>query len=295
VGVTTIEWCDYTFNPWIGCAKVSPGCKNCYASVGTFTRFQRSKGLELWGEGAARHVTSQANWRKPLAWAAAARKSGTRPRVFCASMSDVFENRRDLDDQRARLWKLIEATPELDWLLLTKRPENFRLLPMVDGGWKNIRLGVTAEDQPRADERIDKLVRIQDVAGRFVSYEPALGPVDFRRWLEIDRLAGGGDWVRSGFAPEIDQIIVGGESGPGARPFDLAWARSVREQCHVAGVTFFFKQAGSRPWDSGVAERALGHRCFNEQIVADFSLKLRDRKGGDLAEIPGMWPREFPR
>jgi protein gp37 len=280
-------------------------------------------GKDIWGPTADRRFFGDKHWDEPLKWAAAARKDGTRPRVFCASMSDVFEDRRDLDDQRARLWKLIKATPELDWLLLTKRPENFeKFLPwggcpdglickasQVDGvvcaadecdadegGWRstpwpNVRLGVTAGDQTRADRRVETLARTP-AASRFVSYEPALGPVDFRRWLEIDRLAGSFVWLKSGFAPEIDQIIVGGESGPGARPFDLAWARLVVEQCKATGTACFVKQLGSSPiWNPGDGSTWWTGRT-NKLGVPRFN----DRKGGDINEFPeALRVREFPR
>jgi protein gp37 len=294
---TSISWCDHTFNPWIGCAKVSAGCKNCYASVGTFTRFQRSKGLELWGENAARHVTSDANWRKPLSWAKAARAAGVRRRVFCASMADVFEDRRDLDDQRARLWNLIEETPDLDWLLLTKRPENHEMVPLA---WQtgtrrptNLWFGTTTEDQANADKRVPHLIAAKWPTVRFISYEPGLGPLDLGPWIMSEneragrRHAAYWKFTRqanakppsmadpAAYLPGIDWVICGGESGPGARMFNMDWARAVRDQCAAAGVRFFFKQAGSRPIDG-------------------YPLRLRDRKGGDLAEL-GHWPREFPR
>jgi protein gp37 len=121
---TGIAWTDHTFNPWIGCTHVSPGCVNCYAEVNTFTRAQRARGRELWGAGGDRHVVSEAKWREPKKWNAEASAFRRRTLVFCASMADVFEDRRDLDDARARLWSLIEMTPALTWQLLTKRPEN---------------------------------------------------------------------------------------------------------------------------------------------------------------------------
>lgn len=131
MGVTTgIAWTDHTFNPWIGCAHVSPGCDHCYAEAGTSARIARGRGLPLWGEGAARQVTSPDYWKQPLRWDRAAAKEGVRRRVFCASLADVFEDRRDLDAARCALWDMIEQTPNLDWLLLTKRPQNvLRLAP----------------------------------------------------------------------------------------------------------------------------------------------------------------------
>lgn len=172
---TKIEWCDHTFNPWIGCTKVSPGCANCYAAVNTFTRAQRAHGRELWGPDAARHVTSEAKWREPIRWDAAAKAAGIRRRVFCASMADVFEDRPDLAEPRARLAYVIGKTPNLDWLLLTKRPENIARLWITDVVPPNVWLGTTVEDQERADERIPHLLAVP-AAVRFLSVEPLLSP-----------------------------------------------------------------------------------------------------------------------
>ena len=149
-----IEWTHHTFNPWIGCDHVSPGCDNCYAEAGTNARVSRGKGLPLWGADAHRQVTSAGYWRKPLLWDREAAEAGERHKVFCASLADVFEDFRGdllvtgsprplprmeaLDDVRARLWALIEGTPNLDWLLLTKRPQHvLRMVPLpwVQGPW----------------------------------------------------------------------------------------------------------------------------------------------------------------
>ena len=155
-----IEWTNSTFNPWWGCVKITEGCTNCYANA-----FDKRVGGSHWGANAERRFFSDAHWAKPLAWNRKAEKAGERHRVFCASMADVFEDRRDLDAPRARLWELIRATPHLDWLLLTKRPEN--LDQLVPGDWittnrpgppPNIWLGVTTENQHRADERIPTLL-----------------------------------------------------------------------------------------------------------------------------------------
>lgn len=273
---TKIEWTDHTFSAWIGCEKISPGCKHCYASVDTYARVSKSRGLPLWGPGSSRHVTSRSNWRKPIAWNREAERSGIRRRVFCSSLSDVFEDREDLREPRARLWRLIEATPSLDWLLLTKRPEHaVRLASLAARDadafcWlPNIWLGTTCEDQKHADERLPHLLAVP-AAVRFVSYEPALGRVDFRPFF------GAGDVAfKAGRA--VNWMIVGGESGPGARVFDLEWARTAIAQCKAAGVPAFCKQLGSRPIDNGVA------------------LKLKHPKGGAIEEWPaGDWPREWP-
>lgn len=217
-----IEWTTHTFNPWIGCQKVSPGCDHCYAEALMDTRW----GKVEWGPHGERKRTSEANWRLPLKWAKAA--NGTRPRVFCASLADWLDNQVP-QQWRVDLANLIAATPELDWLLLTKRIENFRKL----SPWgseipfpSNIWLGTTCEDQEHFDRRWAILRKIP-ASVRFISYEPAIGEI---RDVTND----------SGVAP--DWIICGGESGHGARMMDPAWARTMRENCRIYSVPFFMKQ-----------------------------------------------------
>lgn len=287
-----IEWCHHTFNPWIGCAKVSPGCTNCYAAVETFPRVQRGQGRELWGVNAERHVTADANWRKPLSWNAAAAAAGERHRVFCASMSDVGEDRPDLVEPRARLCELIRATPHLDWLLLTKRIENMaRLFPedVLLRSW----VGTTTEDQLRADERIPILLQTPALI-RFISAEPLLGPIDVRRWLiERPENAGGHFTVR----PALDWGIAGGESGTAARPNDLAWSRSLVKQFKAMGRPLFMKQLGARPEfveGCGDCDPCLaGQPCCVGGARIRYG--LTNRKGGDIEEFPAdLRVRQFP-
>lgn len=293
MGETRIEWCDYTFNPWIGCEKVSAGCANCYAEVDTFTRVRRAQGVELWGRDGHRHVTSDANWRKPRLWNERAGLAGETRRVFCASLADVFEEREDLDAPRARLFRMIEDTQNLNWLLLTKRP--WGLVNLVPRSWqrqypRNVWAGTTVENQEQANARIPWLLRAK-VSVRFVSYEPALGSVDLRPWLPFTDAAYPHGLLGTGrLEDNLSWIIVGGESGPNARPFDLDWARSAVAQCRDAGVACFVKQLGSRPrWgkfggDSGTAmeARAAGG--------------ITDSKGGDPAEWPeDLRVRKFPK
>ena len=263
MGETTgIQWCHATFNTHIGCAKVSPACDNCYAErdskrLEASLTNQGKIALPLWGEHGARHVTSDEYWKKPLAWNRKAAAAGERRRVFCASFADVFEVRADLDPVRERLARLIEATPNLDWLLLTKRidkataygREMFRGLAFPANVW----MGTTVEDEPRARERVPAL-RAVPARVHFLSIEPQIELVT----PELDGI----DWV-----------ICGGESGPRARIFDLAWARSLREQCRNAGVAFFMKQLGARPIDG----------------LAGCEVWQRDRHGGD----PTEWPEEL--
>lgn len=215
-----IEWTDHTFNPWMGCQKVSPGCDHCYAEALT-----KRYGTVKWGPHGERKRTSEANWKKPLKWAKDAK--GKRPRVFCASLADVFDNQVP-DAWRSDLFALIEDTPELDWLLLTKRPENIAkmLWPKWDAGLPdNIWLGTTCEDQPHYNRRWPILSRIP-ARVRFISYEPALGPLTLLSTADLVP-----DW-----------IICGGESGPGKRPFDGSWARSLRHECSLLETPFFMKQ-----------------------------------------------------
>lgn len=268
---TSIEWTDHTFNPWWGCEKVSPGCAHCYAD--TFARRLGHGGTKppLWGPGSERRMFGDKHWAEPLAWDRAAAEAGTRARVFCASMADVFEDRPELAAPRARLFGLILATPNLDWLLLTKRPENADRLWRAahrhdyeewagdDAGqpgptWRpNVWLGTTVEDQRRAVERLPHLIAVP-AAVRFLSCEPLLGPVDLRRWLHdpcncwVPAMEGAGQHspkCRTFVEPwGIDWVIAGGESGHGARPMHPDWARLLRDQCADTQVPFLFKQWG---------------------------------------------------
>jgi len=232
---TAITWCDHTFSPWWGCVKISEACRNCYAAT-TGHRF----GVE-WGPQQARRFFGDKHWNEPLRWNAAAKRENRRARVFCASMADVFEDRADLDVHRDRLWKLVAATPHLDWLLLTKRPENFeKMLPWCGGAsmpigdpWTNIWLGVIAEDDARAKERIPTL-RGTPAAVRFVSCEPILQHISAETW---DVVLGSRDGIG-----EVHWLIVGDESGPNARAADVEWVRTARDAAARHGVAFHFKQ-----------------------------------------------------
>lgn len=310
-----IQWTDHTFNPWRGCTKISDGCKHCYAEA---MSGRNPKVLGEWGPQGVRALASEAYWRQPLGWARAAAAAGVRRRVFCASLADVFEDRADLIPHRHRLLALIALTPELDWLLLTKRADVMRRtfadpdlyhevlraaavwrdrhpalrrveIPYPGRGWPNLWAGVSVENQAAADLRIPHLMEVP-AAVRFLSVEPLLEEVDLRlhrAWspldmgLEDDPLAvalirqaqdeaeTGALYVRGG----IHWVIVGGESGPNARPCNLSWIRGVVEQCQGAGVPVFVKQLG-----------------------ANSGLPLRDRKGGDPSEWPAdldvrQWPQ----
>jgi protein gp37 len=252
-----IEWTVHTFNPWIGCQKVSPGCDRCYAEAMMDHRYGRVQ----WGPHGERKRTSEVNWRKPLQWAKQARAAGNRPRVFCASLADVFDNRAPTE-WRDDLWQLIRQTPELDWLLLTKRPQNIgAMLPVDwrDGPYPNIWLGTTAENQEQYGLRFHRHLYDIPAAVRFVSYEPALGPL-----------------VIAGEYDRPDWIICGGESGPGARLMDPEWARSLRDQCKHDGIAFFMKQmTGKAPIPDDLLVR---------QFPAANTLKAADAKNFEQAK-----------
>ena len=330
-----IEWCDHTFNPWIGCTKVAAGCAHCYAET-----LAKRTGKNVWGSHASRVKTSGGNWNLPLCWNKAARRAQhawrlmiegghdeayllekgytkpRRPRVFCASMADVFEDHNlpvvdhrgqqlfvsphhagvgtwnvgrvaTLDDLRRDLFALFDATPHLDWLVLTKRIENaLRMWPenrrrMGPREYRhNVWLGTSIANQPDADRNLDELLKCRDLSPvRFVSAEPLTANVDLTPWLG-----------------ELQWVIVGGESGPKARPCNVAWIRSLVRQCQAADVPCFVKQVGACYVDepNGVC---------GKNIVWDYEIlpsgptrRLSDPKGGDPAEWPAdLRVREFPK
>lgn len=221
---SNIEWTINTFNIAIGCTKISPGCANCYAE-----RKSKQWGDDLWGKTKPRQTMGKYYWAKPYEWNAQAQAEGVRVRVFCSSMCDVFEEHPTIDAERGKLWPLIRATPWLDWQILTKRAERIASnLPSDWGnGYPNVWLGVSVESDDYAWRFNDHLAKIP-CAVRFVSYEPALGPLTNLDWVKLN-------W-----------IIYGGESGPVFRQDDTAWAESVRKQCLEFGVSFFYKQTAAR-------------------------------------------------
>ncbi|WP_186101845.1 phage Gp37/Gp68 family protein [Burkholderia gladioli] len=326
-----IEWTDHTFNAWEGCQKVGPGCDHCYAEARN-ARFGGGTAVN-WGPGAPRRRTSAANWRKPLTWNAreffqcndCGHRGFGRPyldvnpgtggvlgdghecevcrsrdiesvrmRVFCASLADVFDNaapaawRRDLA-------ALIEATPALDWLLLTKRIGNAAAM-LVDmfpaGAPDHVWLGATVVNQAEADRDVPKLLATP-ARVRFLSIEPMLGQVDIARWLdptgvhcmdvcadtryvkagEVETYTADGESVPlcpacgesaswTGYDDGIDWVIAGGESGPAARPAHPDWFRSLRDQCAEASVPFLFKQWGE--WHTGARLIGSGEPVFRQ-------------------------------
>ena len=240
---TGIAWTDHTFNPWWGCFKVSPGCKNCYAET-----LADRYGHDVWGPPATtqRRTFGAKHWSDPLAWNKAAAAAGERRRVFSGSMCDVFEDHPTANAVRPELWELIRRTPSLDWQLLTKRPENIAAMlpPDWGDGYANAWLGTSVEDQERADERIPELLKVP-ARIRFLSCEPLLGPVDLDDYLDSSYGCGGearSENCEMCGTRAIGWVIVGGESGAGRRPMELAWLEAIVADCDLAGVPVFVKQ-----------------------------------------------------
>lgn len=242
---TGIQWTNKTYNPWTGCLKVSPGCKFCY--------MYRDK--TRYGQDPMAIVrSSPATFNAPLRWKEPAH-------VFACSWSDWFVE--EADDWRDEAWDIVRRTPHLTYQILTKRPERIQdHLPTDWGeGWPNVWLGVSVENQEYADKRIPLLLQMP-TAVRWISAEPLLGPLDLRPYLQMQYLGMGEE------EPMLSWVIVGGESGPHARPMHSDWVRSLRDQCKAAGVACFVKQAG-------------------EVLAKEWG--CRDHKGGRMEE----WPVEF--
>lgn len=223
-----IEWCDHTFNAWWGCEKVSAACKNCYAE----TRDARFGGKH-WGPGSDRKVMSDKYWEQLGKWHLVAEMAGTRPRIFVNSMSDLFEDHPQVIAARYRLFMQVEQLISLDFIFLTKRPDN--VMRMVPESWhrafpKNVLMGTTVEDQETADKRIPILLSIPSTV-HFLSCEPLLS------FITIPSGAMEGP-------SSIDWVICGGESGRLARPMHPSWAIWLLRQCSENDILFFFKQWG---------------------------------------------------
>lgn len=277
-----IEWTDHTFNPWIGCTKVSPGCANCYAET-LNKRFRWTQ----WGPEGTRKQTSESIWRKPFEWNKVAEQSGRRDKVFCASLADWLDHKAPAH-LRWRLLQTIMLTPNLDWLLLTKRPNHFCdalgktalhyyekgikdtensketrqfILNWKDGSTpKNVWAGISAENQEYWDKRIISLRNIPAKV-HFVSAEPLLGPINMKE--NLPKLSFPANQFRMTGHIIPDWLIVGGESGPNARPINPDWVRSLRDQCKESGRTaFFFKQwGGTNKYTTG---RELDGKTYSE-------------------------------
>lgn len=272
-----IQWTDHTFNPWWGCQKVSDGCKFCYAE-----NLSERYGHNVWGPIAPRRFFDDNHWNEPRSWNRKAIREGHRLRVFCGSMCDVFEDRPDLKEPRERLWALIEETPELDWLLLTKRPENMVSMSPVrwaQNGWpRNVWAGTSAEDQDTCDARLTELLRVPAFI-RFISAEPLLGPIDFGLLGTVERT------ISEPYCAVYDMlhwVIVGGESQPGCRPMKLEWARDIVRQCRESGVAVFVKQLGGHPnkrgnpdaWPADLKVREFPEGSLASRSMAQIEMEL---------------------
>lgn len=301
-----IGWTRSTFNPWMGCDRVSEGCKFCYAETLVTTRMR----LNVWGpaRSSSRRRTAASTWDQVRSWNRKAADPAQRPwRVFTASLADVFEDHPQLPPWRRELFELIESCPNLVWLLLTKRPQYIR--DMVPPSWitaplPNVWYGATVETQARAAERVPALLSMP-AAHRFLSCEPLLEPVFLNRsWLGqgtepiVGRCVSAEgsplhspdtECIHCGWGmPRIDWVIVGGESGPAARPFGENWALLMTRSCQAAGVPVFVKQVGDQPWRAVDQEDSLFPR--------EFSWSPRSRGGTDPAEWPvELRVQEFPR
>jgi len=241
---TNISWSDSSWNLAWGCEKVSPACKNCYAET-----LAKRFGFEVWGPGKPRRTFGPKHWNEPLKWNKTAVKEGKRKKVFCSSMCDVFEDHPTVIQELEKLWPLIRNTPNLDWQLLTKRPERIASSLPEDWaeGYPNVWLGTTIENNDYVG-RADYL-RAIPCKVRFISYEPALGPLDK---LDLTNL----HW-----------IIYGGESGADFREHNPQWARDIKARCDAEGVSFWYKQGSS--FKSGADETLDGktYKKFPLEVV----------------------------
>lgn len=250
--VTGISWTDHTFNPWIGCTKITPACDDCYAAD-----LAERYGWAKWGNH-PRERTAESTWAQPRTWNRKAARDGVRRYVFCASLADVFDNQVD-PQWRVDLFKLIEETPNLDWLLLTKRPQNIvRMVKEMRLMSPNIAFGTTVEDEERKRANLPHLMVAAGLRPRFLfmSAEPLLEDLgDLTPWLAGDPFTQQGERWERGFKldergmpllPALGWIITGGESGPSPRPMQAEWARSIRDQCERFNTPFHFKQWGGR-------------------------------------------------
>jgi protein gp37 len=276
--VTQIGWTHHTFNIVWGCTIWSEECRNCYAK-----EWAERLGFDVWGQNASRRVFGEEHWREPLAWNKAAEKAGQRRRVFCSSMADVFEDHPMVHEERKKLWPLIAATPWLDWLLLTKRPENADWMTPRNGWataecpwwtWpRNAWLGFTGGTQETFDERwqtVENVGRARHIPVLFCSMEPMLERINIEAALD--------QFCDDVELRTLDWLIIGGESGKKARPFELNWIGDILKQLDGLSVPVYVKQLGAKP-------TLLGH-----------PLTFEHPKGEDSSEWPCAYRRqEFPR
>jgi protein gp37 len=267
---SAIEWTDHTFSPWLGCTPVSAACDNCYAAA-----LAERYGWPAYRKGVPRRLSAPSTWKLPRRWQRKAAANGVRARVF-PSLCDPYDKEVS-DDWRDDLMEEIEATPDLDWLLLTKRPQVAKRYHRRRRMPANVALGVTAENQAMANLRLPTLLSIDGPKLRFVSIEPALGPTDLTavriRGGYINALAGLRYADDGSSAPvavqrhRLDWIIPGGESGPRARVSDPAVFRALRDQCLRYGTAFFFKQWGEHaPADANGRMVRVGKKAAGAEL-----------------------------
>jgi protein gp37 len=307
-----ISWAEYTFNPWWSCEKVSPACQHCYAEA-----WAKRCGYDVFGAGKPARLLSDHYWNEPYRWDRDAKKLGTRYRVFCGSMCDIFQERDDVNAEREKLWKMIEETPNLTWMLLTKRPENADriIVPRWSHYWpRNVWAGVTVENQEQAERRIPYLLRL-NAAVRFLSCEPLLGKVELTysrfcktmkwgppnppRWQESNRsreetFRGEVRWLLGPDAGKINFIVVGGESGAKARTCNIDGITSIVRQCRSAGIPVHVKQLGENPVGKMPLNPPVRNLWHTEENL--YHYEFSDRKAKNMAEWPeDLRVREMPQ
>lgn len=305
-----IDWCDHSFNPFWGCTKVSEACENCYAEA-----WAKRCGFDCFGKGKPRRVFGQKHWTDPIRWDRKAKALGLKHKVFAGSMCDVFDEEAP-EGTRNALFGQILNTPNLIWILCTKRPQN--IAPMTPSYWwdvgfpENIWMLVTAENQKRADERIPIVLQLP-VKVRGVSIEPMLGPIDIRHllphpfnqepscpWCEdcIGPHPGFDGWKKTrkeNHGPFLDWVIVSGESGP--RPTHPDWVRKVRDDCRASGTAFFFKGWGEWVQYARVIGGAHAYAASNKGLIAMDERTLMERVPKKAAgrTLDGRTWDEFPK
>jgi protein gp37 len=285
---TNIEWADKTQSPWLGCQKVSAACDGCYAEA-----WGKRSGLVQWGPHADRRRTSDANWRKLDKWNREGRFS-----VF-PSLCDPFDNHRSIEQSwRDDYWEKVRECDQLRFLLLTKRPQNVRkLCPFTYGDWpENVCVGATVENQDAADRSLRHLAQTPAPL-RFISCEPLLGPIDLTKVLDgqyghFNALTGETD--DGAFVHAVDWVIVGGETGPNARPSSTQWYRDLRDQCRDHNVSFLMKQWGDWLPADQWRDSLHRHREGCRQDFSDNHLTYRIGRKHSGRSLDGVIHNEFP-
>jgi protein gp37 len=271
--------------------QVAPACRFCYAKA-----WDKRYGGSSWGSKGERRMFGDKHWNRPLKWNRDAERAGEQVRVFCASMADVFEDHPALVEPRARLWDLIEATPALTWMLLTKRPENVAGMVPWGASWpRAVWLGTSAGTQKFADQRLPVLLQ-HPAAVRFVSAAPLLGPLNVTDYLRVACETCRGEGVVTvdgdldycydcdqGYLPGLQWVIAEGESGAKARPSHPTWFRDLRDQCEEAEVAFHFKQWGE--WAPHYTAAMVGHESRQGWYHAPHRHIVMDDATGAIKQV----------